>query len=500
MAAPAAPAPERWRPPLLSWVLRTLREGLGWTQADLAAAAGTTPQVISRFESGRVLTLSREKLEEFAGLMDYEPAAVEEMIFSLAEARPPYPQQPWSPVGPSELVQSHIRRTVRANGFAAIAETEDLAIRRFWSRRARRDRERAARFWSKHLLPCPADERGLLIEVSPSYRTWALAELLAHESAKAACQDAKAALDLAELALRVAEEATAKDPEPWRFFLLGYVWLFVANARRVSADLDAAEEASAKGRALWEAGEDAARLLAKWRVPDLTASLRRDQRRFAEAQALHERAEALAPEAERGRIFLSKAATFEQMTDYEGALEALREAEPRIDAGSEVGLRYGLRLSTAVVLLHLGRVAEVPNLVTELGDLATRMSSRPHAVRVRWLEGRLAHELGKLAEAQAAFEHARRAFEDLALPCDFALATLDLALLHRGQGRWREVRSLAADIVRVFEQRHVHREALAAALLFEEAATNEAVTEDLVRRLQNYLTAAQRNPRLRFEP
>lgn len=495
-----APADVKWQPPPLSWALKNLREGLGWTQEELATASNTHFQDISRYESGRQKELSREVFDHFVlDVMGYAPAAVEEHLASLRSLRRPRPPEPWSPVGPFERDRRHVHRRLRQSGLANLDEAEQVALRLLVAERARRDRARAARFWSKHLLPCPPEKRGLLLAASPSFCTWALAELLAHESARAACKDAREALHLAELALSVAREAPAKTPEPWRLALLGYVWAFVANARRVSTDLDGAEEAAAESCALWDAGESAG-LLAGWRVPDLTASLRRNQRRFAEALALHKRAEALAPEEARGRILLKKAFTLEQQTDYETALETLGEAAPWIDAASEPRLRFGLCYNTAIVLLHLGRVAEVGSLLAEARAFAQKLGGRPDQTRVRWLEGRVVYEQGHFAAAISAFEQARRAFESLGSPCDVALVTLDLALLRRDQGRWREVQSLAAEVVEVFAHKDIHREAWAAAILFEEAATKEAVTVELVRRLQSYLTAAQRNPELRFEP
>jgi hypothetical protein len=45
----------------------------------------------------------------------------------------------------------------------------------------------------------------------------------------------------------------------------------------------------------------------------------------------------------------------------------------------------------------------------------------------------------------------------------------------------------------------VHREAVAAVLLFQEAAEQEQVTVELVRKLQDYLAKAKANPKLEFE-
>jgi hypothetical protein len=50
-----------------------------------------------------------------------------------------------------------------------------------------------------------------------------------------------------------------------------------------------------------------------------------------------------------------------------------------------------------------------------------------------------------------------------------------------------------------FKAQQVHREAVAAVILFQEAAGKERVTAELVRQLQDLLAKARSNPRLRFE-
>jgi len=54
------------------------------------------------------------------------------------------------------------------------------------------------------------------------------------------------------------------------------------------------------------------------------------------------------------------------------------------------------------------------------------------------------------------------------------------------------------EMVSAFETQEVHREALAALLLFQEAAGREEVTAGLVRELITYLASARSNPELRF--
>jgi hypothetical protein len=63
--------------------------------------------------------------------------------------------------------------------------------------------------------------------------------------------------------------------------------------------------------------------LQEWRVFDLEASLRREQRRWDEALRLHDLAMATAPQKDQSRILLKKAMTLEQSGAHEHAIEIL---------------------------------------------------------------------------------------------------------------------------------------------------------------------------------
>jgi hypothetical protein len=81
---------------------------------------------------------------------------------------------------------------------------------------------------------------------------------------------------------------------------------------------------------------------------------------------------------------------------------------------------------------------------------------------------------------------------------DLALVSFELAELHLQEGRWPEVLGMSAQLVGLFEERGVHREALAALRIFHEAARMQAATLDLARRLIDYLYRARYNEGLTF--
>jgi hypothetical protein len=66
------------------------------------------------------------------------------------------------------------------------------------------------------------------------------------------------------------------------------------------------------------------------------------------------------------------------------------------------------------------------------------------------------------------------------------------------EGRTADVKRLAEEIVPIFEAQDVHREAVAALMLFQEAARQDQLTVKVVREYVKYLRDARTDPSLRF--
>jgi hypothetical protein len=79
-----------------------------------------------------------------------------------------------------------------------------------------------------------------------------------------------------------------------------------------------------------------------------------------------------------------------------------------------------------------------------------------------------------------------------------ALADLEIAVLLLAEGRSAEVKAMARELVAAFESRNIHREALAALRLFQEAAEREEATAELARQVLRYLFRARYDQGLRF--
>lgn len=81
---------------------------------------------------------------------------------------------------------------------------------------------------------------------------------------------------------------------------------------------------------------------------------------------------------------------------------------------------------------------------------------------------------------------------------DVALADLERAPLLLAEGATARVKQMAAELVKKFQELGVHREAVAALEIFQEAAEREEATAELARRVLEFLFRARWDEGLRF--
>ncbi|HEX3532183.1 MAG TPA: hypothetical protein VH988_34415 [Thermoanaerobaculia bacterium] len=427
--------------------------------------------------------LSREYLEHLLAPLGIPPEAIDTFLFSdglIVLAPPP---EAASPVALDREEQQAIDQTVMTAGWT-VAE----ALRRELTRQAKKEKAEAARRQARELWAdlkeADTQERRALVEIFASYRSWALAELLCQESIRAAAHKIEVALELAELAVFIAERV--EEDERWRSFLIGFCLAHVANAQRVATEFDAADETFGRALALWKTGEGVDPYpLAEWRMPALEASLRREQHQFPMALELLERALSKCGKipAARGRILLKKEHVFHLMGDLQGALGALEEAAPWVEAEGDPRLIFAQRFNTADNLCSQERFSEAETLMQKIRELAVEQASEIQIIRVEWLVSKVAAGQGKREEGIAGLEQVRREFTFRGLPYEAALSSLDLALLWLKMGRRAEVRDLALAMAWIFKAKKIRREALAALRLFCEAAQQDAVTVELTQQV-----------------
>jgi tetratricopeptide (TPR) repeat protein len=332
-------------------------------------------------------------------------------------------------------------------------------------------------------------EQMALVEEDESFHTWGFCRLLLARSLASTSDEPVQAVDLANLAVRVSGHLDESYDPHWVLDLQAQAHAYLGNARRVLGELHSAEDAFLK------AGELLARSMTgmprvEAEVLDLKGSLRRAQRRLAEALRLADRALALYRESgDRQGVainLLKKAKILEEMGELGQAIDLLVEAPAEIERAGDPRLVMVARHNLITCLASAGRYEAAEGLVAEVRELA-RHAQPLDLVRLRWTEGKVASGRGRIGEAEAAFREVQQEFLDRRMGYDAALVSLDLAVLYAQEGKTRELRRLAVDIMPVFESREVHREAMAALILFQNACERDLLTVQLAQNLAAFL-------------
>jgi tetratricopeptide (TPR) repeat protein len=355
--------------------------------------------------------------------------------------------------------------------------------------------ERATRDFAE-LLTLPIGARPARVARSRSrFRGPALVRLLLGAYREAMREDYEVAYHLAALALSIADRSVHA------FDLHVLAAAAMGNACRAQGDLRKADRHFEYVRFLLHS-QDVTDLEVLAEVDDLEGSLRKDQRRFDQAEELLSRSLAfyrLAGREERlPKVMLILAEVHYLRGDSIRAIStvevALREIAPRGEVRDYLCARHNL----AFYLASSGRYEEAAGLLEEDAGLFARNGHPVDLIRRRWLEGNISAGLGKTDLAEAAYLAAREAFLERSIGFGAAMVSMDLAALYLRTGRVEEVRSLAEAMIPIFQAQDIHREALAALVLFQEAARREAVTLAFVERLAVYLREAEVDRDLKF--
>jgi tetratricopeptide (TPR) repeat protein len=352
------------------------------------------------------------------------------------------------------------------------------------------------------LMQTPAERRHLLVSNSHRFRNRMLCDRLIEASHEAGFEDPRSAITIAQLATQVANRLRPEEcgGEEALDSLQARAWAHLGNAFRVSFDLPNAERAFARAESLLEEGCIA--LLDRARVLALLASLRKAQRRFAEASELFDRIaivyKKLGQWSLLGRTLLQKALVCDESGDLEGEMKLLRRALDLIDPQADPRVFLAARHNLIHALHESGRSREAFALLFHTRPLYLKAGDRMNLLRLRWLEGHVAVGLHRIEQAEAAFREVREAFIETGLIYDTAQVSLDLAGVYAVQGRPGDIRRIAEETLAMFQAHSTHREALAALLAFSSAARLDQAGIELVREIAEFLKRARNNPDLPF--
>jgi tetratricopeptide (TPR) repeat protein len=348
----------------------------------------------------------------------------------------------------------------------------------------------------------PVEKRPLLVRNCPRFQTWGLCELLLRRGREQNFHNPAVGESLALLALEVLDrlDSSCYGKEALED-LRARAWAYVANSRRVKADLRGAEEAFALSLASLRRGTqdpmDRAVLL------DLRASLLRAQRRFPEALRGLRRAlgifRNLGESHRAGRALLSMSIVHHFAGEPEKAIPLLYEALELIDPSREPRLLLVAGHNLIDDLAEAGQFMEAQKMLIKARPLYQQFPQPWSQNPRKWVEGKIARGLGQRAQAEKLFLAARDGFLLASAAYDTALVSLDLASLYAEQGRMSDLKHVAEEMVPIFSSRQIHREALAALAFWRQAVEAERAGLELVAGVASFLKRARYDPALRFE-
>jgi len=113
-----------------------------------------------------------------------------------------------------------------------------------------------------------------------------------------------------------------------------------------------------------------------------------------------------------------------------------------------------------------GDLQRAKDLLGDSRRLYIDLGDRTYLLRLRWLDGYLARQLGDLKTSETLLLMTRDGFLEQGLELDAALALLEIAEVYVSQGRTSDARKLAAEVIPVLESYGAHRQAEAARRLF----------------------------------
>lgn len=359
------------------------------------------------------------------------------------------------------------------------------------------ERERALRDF-KHLLGLhPGDRMRRVKRANRRFQSPFLAQMLLEHARDAVPGDMKLSRQMAELAFQVAEHASA----PLRHELQTTALAFQANALRSRGELKRSRALMNLARQrIRHEGIVETRLCAE--VDWLEGLLARDQRRFVAGEALLNRSAMLyrfvEDDVNVARALISLGELLRAIGSVEEAIGVAERAAVLLQPHDEPRLLFYAVHNRLLYLAEAGRFQEARTGLVEHAASYGQFPSSHVQLRLSWLEAKIAQGLGEVELAEFHFQTAQAGFIEAGNGYDAALVTLDLAALYFTVGRVADVKRLAEEITPIFEAEDIHREAVAALILFQNAVRVEAASLAMVGELGVYLESVRRDPSLTF--
>jgi len=118
-------------------------------------------------------------------------------------------------------------------------------------------------------------------------------------------------------------------------------------------------------------------------------------------------------------------------------------------------------------LVEAGRYEEAQQRLPQAKELYCLHGRDTDRLRLRWTEALVLDGLGRIEEAETALRALQHEFLDRRMPLDATLVSLDLAVVLFKSGKADALKTLAAELLPIFESRGLTTEAIVAYTLLQ---------------------------------
>ncbi len=210
--------------------------------------------------------------------------------------------------------------------------------------------------------------------------------------------------------------------------------------------------------------------------------------------------EMLGERNQAARARLAEAEALRDANNPEEAIARARVALRLLDPQEDPKLAIGALFSLGNHLFHSGRPWSAFPILDRVETTAELLLPALFQLRVRCLKGRVHAALEDWESALWYLEEVRKGFLEADLPFDAACASLDLALCYAARGMPLAQEKLAREMLPIFTAQGVPREAMAAFLLYADAAQKRQATRTLVEEALRRLAPVREGRRRPAEP
>lgn len=411
----------------------------------------------------------------------------------------------------SEMVY---RVTSRSGGLISLGETGRAAWEQAYSEVFTRglawESEEEARLaveklrgWGQwaELAPMSPQMRFEMVESDARFHTFGLYKRLLEAARWYSRIEPREAVDVVRLAILVAERL---DPaalgEKQVADLQGAAWAALGNAGRIANDFEGARQAFEEARRILESGTgDPAQ---RAQLVGFEASYKKDMGEFELAEASLEEALALYREARdlhgQGRVLLKMGDAIGYVDPARG-IAHIQKALALLDPVKEPRLQMYAQHDLALFLTENSQPEEALAVLERARPLFDQFRDDLTVLRLHWVEAKIADRLGHDDEAENILCQLWDELRARDLNQEVVLVTIDLAKVLVKKGEVTRAAQLVAESFSILRNWGLHKDALVAWVVFQNALSQGQLGGDLFERIGKYFRRHWMAP-VRFVP